>query len=122
MSCLLTAIVNGYRRVPEPPARMMPFLDCGLSDFGLRISDCGFEGTGNGDYAIRLRRGGGSGRFFNPQSAIPNPQLFQPTPRRSRAYFFEVMSAAQERWVRYQSTVFSMPVANDSCGFQPSSR
>src|SRR5262245_60158486 len=25
-SCLLTARVSGYRRVPEPPARMMPFI------------------------------------------------------------------------------------------------
>src|SRR5512145_331151 len=25
-SCLLTARVTGYRRVPEPPARMMPFM------------------------------------------------------------------------------------------------
>src|SRR6185295_14444031 len=25
-SCLLTARVNGYSRVPDPPARMMPFM------------------------------------------------------------------------------------------------
>jgi hypothetical protein len=25
MSCLLTACVTGYRRVPEPPAKIMPF-------------------------------------------------------------------------------------------------
>ena len=28
MSCLETAIVNGYKRVPEPPARTIPFLFC----------------------------------------------------------------------------------------------
>lgn len=26
MSCLLIALVMGYKRVPEPPASMMPFI------------------------------------------------------------------------------------------------
>ncbi len=27
MSCLLTAKVNGCNRVPDPPAKMIPFID-----------------------------------------------------------------------------------------------
>jgi hypothetical protein len=33
-----------------------------------------------------------------------------------------VISAVQARFFKYQSTVFSMPVAKVSSGFQPSSR
>src|SRR4051812_26353986 len=42
MSCLLTATVSGYSRVPEPPARMMPLrgLDCGWA-----TADCGLAAT-----------------------------------------------------------------------------
>ena len=39
MSCLLTAIVNGWSRVPDPPARMMPFLGLFMGTFYLFAYD-----------------------------------------------------------------------------------
>src|SRR5687767_3991104 len=77
MSCLLTAMVSGKSRVPEPPARMMPLR---ARDCGLRISDFGLAGTGQNELFGAERVRGFQSAIRNPQSAIDSAADAQSLP------------------------------------------
>ena len=68
-SCLLVTMVRGYRRVPAPPARMMPFMGVLLpySSFSAIIADFAGNVTAGGTPPRPARRNADALIFQTPR-------------------------------------------------------